>query len=229
MKDLELLNLMIKDGETWISSAQISEIAGKLHKNVMRDIRETLKRLSMLSRFEPHTNEIQSYLETFTVLYDKRYVNGRVEDIMWLNRSLATEVLMSYSLEVRVNVQFLFWKVSDKLKEVGYKHENINELNKNMDNLFEVIKNNADLSVEAYLNQDKYDVDKIDIPTPYVHNLIVKGLEPIKPVLKKIQGSDLDDDFLLGRILDSTIREYIDSNLDKEFLKEVKEKDIIKK
>lgn len=229
MKDLELLNLMIKDGDTWISSAQIAEIAGKLHKNVLRDIRETLERLSMLSKSEPHTKEFQSYLETFSVLNDKRYVNGRLDDIMWLNRSLATEVLMSYSLEVRINIQSLFWKVSDKLKEVGYKHENINELNKNVDDLFEVIKNNADLSVEAYLNQDKYDVDKIDIPTPYVHNLIVKGLEPIIPVLKKIQGSDLDDDFLLGRILDSAIREYIDSNLDKEFLKEVKEKDIIKK
>lgn len=44
MKDLELLNLMIKDGDVWISSVQIAEISGKLHHNVLRDIRETLKK-----------------------------------------------------------------------------------------------------------------------------------------------------------------------------------------
>lgn len=39
---LEKLNLLIKDEDIWLSSLDLAEISGKLHYNVLRDIRKDI-------------------------------------------------------------------------------------------------------------------------------------------------------------------------------------------
>lgn len=39
-KALEKLNLLVKDEDVWLSSLDLAEITGKLHHNVLRDIRK---------------------------------------------------------------------------------------------------------------------------------------------------------------------------------------------
>lgn len=60
-KALEKLNLLIKDEDVWLSSLDLAEISGKIHKNVMRNIREDiesgindiLRNLRTWLKFEP--------------------------------------------------------------------------------------------------------------------------------------------------------------------------------
>ena len=203
MNESDILNLLIEDDDIWISSYQLSYITGKLHKNVVRDIKQLqIKIKDMVLKFEHRFEEEKEksmesgYLEKLKI--KKKYVmrNFRKEVEYLLNREMATELLMNYSFEIRLKIQTLFWKVSDKLKEHGYKHSNISEMDSNIDDLFTRLKYNSNLSIKAYLNQDIYDVDKIDPPTIYLESLITKTLEPIKDIILGLEHTKLNDDYL---------------------------------
>ena len=60
-ESLEKLNLLIKDEDVWLSSLDLAEIAGKEHRNVIRDINrdvidgveDNLRNLRTVLKFEP--------------------------------------------------------------------------------------------------------------------------------------------------------------------------------
>lgn len=226
-QDIEkILDLLIEDGEIWVTSMRLAEATGKTHYNVNRDIKETLDYLSEVLKIEEHSNGIISFGDRLKYKIKKEFMNGRLETIYVLNRELVTELLMSYSRKIRFSILEVFWKVSDKLKEKGYEHKNIDELNDSIDSVFNVLKENADLSIKAYLNQDKYDIDKIDHPANFLLPLVAITLKPIKETISSMKDTMFDDWFGPAGVILHDLYEYLRHKPNDDVLKKIKEDDI---
>ena len=146
---LEKLNLLIKEEEVWLSSMDLAEISGKIHKNVMRDIKEDvvdginaiLRNLRTSLKFEPgsqetlmeYLNRVQEYVKEMNIdnIYSHSILSLKVEEEtrlteggkfthFLLNREASLMILSRYSPEVRIIVSNLFFKSLDLLKSKGY-------------------------------------------------------------------------------------------------------------
>ena len=227
----KILDLLIEDDDIWIDHFTLSKLIGKRSDNVIRDLKFLIDRLKLALKFEGNfehrANEIISFNQyKYKFTFEK--VNGKNVKVYYLNREMTTELLMGYSFEVRHKIQSLFWKVSDRLKEMGYKHTNIEELNNNVDDAINILKHNAIVSAKAYVDQEKYDHIKIDNPLETMIDLISKCLEPVREPLGILSNSWLDDEERMKDFLDE-IREYLSVKIPKEKLHKIDENDLIKK
>lgn len=101
-KTLEKLNLLIKDEDVWLSSLDLAEISGRVHKNVLRDItrdvidgvEDNLRNLRNLRtglKFEPSSQEtLSEYLNNvgdcinrmgIKNLYTENILNIKVQEM----------------------------------------------------------------------------------------------------------------------------------------------------
>ena len=173
-KALEKLNLLIKDEEIWLSSLDLAEISGKIHKNVMRDIREDiesgindiLRNLRTWLKFEPGSQEtlsdslyrLQSDVRSLEVdnVYTKSILSIKVKEETrlteggkfthyLLNREASLLVLSRYSSEIRILVSNLFFNSLDLMKSKGYIINSVDDMYKATEEEF---KMNSDMFLD---------------------------------------------------------------------------------
>lgn len=171
---LEKLNLLIKDEDVWLSSMDLAEISGNIHKNVMRDIREDienglnsiLRNLRTWLKFEPGSQEtlieslsslqrnlkesgmnnvyVQSILD-IKIKEETRLTKGGKFSHYLLNREASLIVLSRYSPEIRILISNLFFKSVDLMKSKGYVVNDVDDMYRATEEEF---KSNADMFLD---------------------------------------------------------------------------------
>lgn len=197
----KVLDLLIEDGEAYITSLQLAELTGKKHFHVLRDVRElqnkiaTLKDTYSKSKNGLEPKNIQSFLDSLALLKcnaKNEYINGKLSEIFSMNREFTTEMLMNYSFEIRLKVQNVFWSVSDKLKESGYVHSSYSTLNDNVNNVLNTLSNRM-IGSAKLIEQGgfggKYS------PRQYLAQLLSYHLRPLTYAVDKL---DEECDFILS-------------------------------
>lgn len=154
---LEKLNLLMQNGDVWLSSLDLANISERNHFHILRDIREDIKNgitnslntLSTQSKFGLGTNgnlmeflkETFDYLDRldFTniitdavrkikVIESERITTGGRVTYYLLNKEAALMCLMRYSPEVRMVISNLFFKSVDLMKSKGYIINNVDDM-----------------------------------------------------------------------------------------------------
>ena len=168
---LEKLELLMQDGDIWLSSLDLANISERNHFHVLRDIREdiesgvikTLNTLSTQSKFGLSSNEnlmnflketleyierldfsnvITESIRKIKVIETQRITDrGRVTYFL-LNKEAALMCLMRYSPEIRMIVSSLFFKSVEMMREKGY---NISSLGEYYDGMEEEIKDRIEM------------------------------------------------------------------------------------
>ena len=146
LESLSHLELIIKEGDHWMTSLQLSEISGRDHKNVLRDIERDIlnkkkKLRNMIKRnnddtfitpglkFEPSFKEILSKsMNNMKVVEDVYYDKSNKRSKMYLlNRDASLICLTRYNFEIQVFVNHLFLEYIDRerneLKIKGDKYD----------------------------------------------------------------------------------------------------------
>lgn len=171
---LEKLNLLIKDEDIWLSSLDLAEISGKVHYNVLRDIRKdiietinsNIRNLRTELKFEfssqeslsQFLNRVKDYIDrldidnvyasTIRALKIEEYYNlsgnGR-QTYYLLNRDASFLILSRYSLEVKSLVNHLFFKSVDLMKSKGYIINDVDDMYRATEEEF---KSNADMFLD---------------------------------------------------------------------------------
>ena len=215
---LERLNLLIREEDVWISSMDLAEISCKIHKNVMRDIKEDivdginaiLRNLRTLLKFEPgsqetlmeYLNRVQEYVKGMNIdnIHTQSILSIKVKEIdrlteggrfthYLLNREASLMVLSRYSPSVRIEVGHLFFKSVDLLKNRGYNLDNTDDMNAGLEDMLKS-------AVDLYL----YDLEEDGVLSEFnafylMHTLLSKIPEKLNkyftdnfPLYKRIRN-----------------------------------------
>ena len=197
-KALEKLNLLVKDEDVWLSSLDLSEITGKLHHNVLRDIRKdiietlnsNLRNLRTEIKFDFSSQESLSkllndtktyissldvdnvYASTINALkieeYDILTRNGR-QTYYLLNRDASFLILSRYSLEVKSLVNHLFFKSVDLMKSKGY-------IINNVDDMYRATEEEFKMNSDMFLDDLKEDGVLSDFNAFYLLDVLMRKI-----------------------------------------------------
>lgn len=197
-KALEKLNLLIKDEDIWLSSLDLAEITGKLHYNVLRDIRKdiietlnsNLRNLRTELKFEFSSqeslskllNDTKTYISSLNVdnvyastiealkieEYDILTRNGR-QTYYLLNRDASFLILSRYSLEVKSLVNHLFFKSVDLMKSKGY-------IINNVDDMYRATEEEFKMNSDMFLDDLKEDGVLSDFNAFYLLDVLMRKI-----------------------------------------------------
>lgn len=128
-KALGMLNILIEDGEAWISTIELAKALNRPHRDIMkscRRLKDNLEKTVNDIKISKHTKD---YLRTYECRERSAFLNSRKESYFLINRPFVTDILSRYELTVRSTVQSIFWNVADGLRNKGHDIKNIDELN----------------------------------------------------------------------------------------------------
>ena len=192
------LNLLIREGEVWLSSMELAKITSKLHYNVLRDIREDivdgvnsiLRNLRTALKIEGSSQEtLMKYLERVQnqlkeIDDNNIYINSilsikvKEEEILsgngkityyLLNREASLMILSRYSAEVRIVISNLFFKSVNLMKSKGYKIDNA-------DDIYRATEEEFKMNSDMFLDDLKEDGVLSDFNAFYLLNVLMRKI-----------------------------------------------------
>ena len=197
-KALEKLNLLIKDEDVWLSTLDLAEITGKLHYNLIRDIRKDLedginsilRNLRTSLKFEGGSQEsLSNYIErvkkyVLSLGEDNVYIssicNIKIEELTYLssggkftyyllNREASFIILSRYSPEIRLIISNLFFKSVDLMKSKGY-------IINNVDDMYRATEEEFKMNSEMFLDDLKEDGVLSDFNAFYLLDVLMRKI-----------------------------------------------------
>lgn len=197
-KALEKLNLLIKDEDVWLSSIDLAEISGRVHKNVLRDIardiidgvEDNLRNLRTGLKFEPSSqetlsdflNNVVEYINRMGIknLYTENILNIKIQETSrltrngrniyyLLNREASLIALLRYSPSVRMTVANLFFKSVDLMKAKGY-------IINNVDDMYRATEEEFKMNSDMFLDDLKEDGVLSDFNAFYLLDVLMRKI-----------------------------------------------------
>lgn len=126
---LSLLNVLIEDGEAWISTIELASALNKPHRDIVRSCNRLINNLETTFNDERLAQHLKNTLSIYKCKGFTTFINGRQELGYMMNREFTTDLLSRYDLLVRSTIQDVFWRVTDKLKNQGHNIKNVDDLN----------------------------------------------------------------------------------------------------
>lgn len=126
---LKMLNVLIEDGEAWVSTVELSSALNRPHKDIMKSCNRLIKSLEETYNKDTVSPYLKKTLSVYRCIPRSMYMGGRKVDAYLMNREFTTDLLSRYDLLVRSTIQDVFWRVTDKLKNQGHNIKNIEDLN----------------------------------------------------------------------------------------------------
>lgn len=197
-KALEKLNLLVKDEDVWLSSLDLAEITGKLHKNVLRDItrdviegvEDNLRNLRTGLKFEPSSQEtlseflntVENHISSLGMknMYTENILNIKVKEMSrltvngrniyyLLNREASLIALLRYSPSVRMTVTNLFFKSVDLMKSKGY-------IINNAEDMYRATEEEFKMNSDMFLDDLKEDGVLSDFNAFYLLDVLMRKI-----------------------------------------------------
>lgn len=195
---LEKLNLLMQNGDVWLSSLDLANISERNHFHVLRDIREdiengitkTLNTLSTQSKFGLSSNEnlmeflketnlyldrldftniITDTVRKVKVIESERITNrGRVTYFL-LNKEASLMCLMRYSPEIRMIISTLFFKSVDLMKSKGY-------IINSVDDMYRATEEEFKMNSDMFLDDLKEDGVLSDFNAFYLLDVLMRKI-----------------------------------------------------
>ena len=175
---LEKLNLLMQNGDVWLSSLDLANISERNHFHVLRDIREDIKNgitnslntLSTQSKFGlGFTNIITDAVRKIKVIESERITTGGRVTYYLLNKEAALMCLMRYSPEVRMVISNLFFKSVDLMKSKGY-------IINNVDDMYRATEEEFKMNSDMFLDDLKEDGVLSDFNAFYLLDVLMRKI-----------------------------------------------------
>lgn len=123
------LRLITQNGGLFLSSLHISDITGRFHHNVVRDLKRDISQLLQSLNFIRSDIKNDSILEKYLNIDEDEYTYiikrepmgklGRKSEVIYMNETLALNCLSRYSPLVRLLVSRVFIETNKQLLEKG--------------------------------------------------------------------------------------------------------------
>lgn len=195
---LEKLNLLMQNGDAWLSSLDLANISERNHFHVLRDIREDIKNgitkslntlrtqskfglgsngnlmeflketIDYLDRLD-FTNIITDAVRKIKVIESERITTGGRVTYYLLNKEAALMCLMRYSPEVRMVISNLFFKSVDLMKSKGY-------IINSVDDMYRATEEEFKMNSDMFLDDLKEDGVLSDFNAFYLLDVLMRKI-----------------------------------------------------